>query len=635
MFKIETISHFGIIGKCILVALTLSYILFPNQIFARQIIISSSDLPYTASTPWDTITFASSKIFTSGNGIFVTADNVTINLYTDTLEFGTGGGDNKYGIKNDYNIEGLKIYGSPGLNNGGTIIHGGDGWDNTCVIVNDAFEDFLIEDVDMEIYGWDGHNVECWDKEGNDLTISGGSWINHVEGFTSRGSFDAVCLKAEGVDSLVVHDLIIDCWHSGMYFGDKTKAIVYNCSLLVDARNDLYSYPTQAMYQTSAASCGIHLWIPASGTDIYNNIVIAGIENEGCEQAITADYAVGTAVNPIRIHDNFAILHRGPDDHYGDAMTCKGYKQRWSNKYTYIYDNEFHISAHADSGAHAAAWGKNIEGFMWQSTTENYGEEGDYCDSFTIVENNRCFVEALSAGCEAIGVLMTIRGENDNPPFDFTGAGNIWRNNYFKTSSYGYFMGQWDGGSCRTFLAVGDTLESYGDEDFHSYQLGSWNGPSRYNIVRDLTYLGGATDDDIVYEDNPAANGSDLALERTLEIYIKGNNNMAVANAACSLWNGYNQLVYSGFSNSLGFDTIFVEYYHGFKNKTDSSYNNFTIKVDKEDNSSSAILTIEGNIGGVQSAATIYQEFNLDISGSVIDSIPPADISDLRVTSGK
>ena len=87
--------------------------------------------------------------------------------------------------------------------------------------------------------------------------------------------------------------------------------------------------------------------------------------------------------------------------------------------------------------------------------------------------------------------------------------------------------------------------------------------------------------------------------------------------------------------DSLGFDTIFVEYYHGFKNKTDSSYNNFTIKVDKEDNSSSAILTIEGNIGGVQSAATIYQEFNLDISGSVIDSIPPADISDLRVTSGK
>jgi len=65
---------------------------------ANQVSIGSSDLPYTASTAYDTITFSTSKITTSGSGIYVTANYVTIDLRDDTLEFGTGYTDNAYGI---------------------------------------------------------------------------------------------------------------------------------------------------------------------------------------------------------------------------------------------------------------------------------------------------------------------------------------------------------------------------------------------------------------------------------------------------------------------------------------------------------------------------------------------------------
>ena len=559
----------------LLIYILLSLFIISN-VMAGQVVIGSGDLPYTAENAKDTITFDANKITSATNGILVSASNVVILLQDDTLEFGTGDGDNNYGIKVDWHRDDLKIVGNNTLDNGGTIIHGGSGWDNSCVLFFGDCTGSTLEDVDMEIYGWDGHNVECFDADISDLTISGGSWINHVEGFTSRTSFDATCLWAEDVDSVVVHDLIIDCWHSGMFFGDYVKSIVYNCSLLVDARNDLYSYPTDNYSKTSAASCGIHLWKPLAGSQIYDNIIIAGIENEGCEQAITADIAEGTESDPILIHDNFAILHRGPDDHYGDAMTCKGYKQRWSNQYVYVYDNEFHISAHADSGDHASAWGIHAEGLYYQITTE----ESNYCDSNILVENNRCFVEALSAGCDATGALLSIQGCGSS--YNFTQAGNVWRNNYFKTTSYGYWVGEADPGYCNTFLGVGDTLDTYDDDGYYCWRLGSWNGACTSNVFRNIIYLNEADEDDIEYYDNEAAEGSDLSLEKTLSILVLGEGSIPLEDVEIGVvsdYSGADTLYDTTDASGLAYPIVrYARYFH--TTPADSlAYNDFVIRA--------------------------------------------------------
>ena len=572
---------------CVVLFLIVLFFLYPPAM-ASQTVIGTSDLPYTAEDANDTITFNANKITSATNGILVSANNVTILLQDDTLEFGTGDGNNNYGIQADWHRDNLKIVGNSTLNNGGTIIHGGDGWDNNCVLLTGDCEGTVIENVDMEIYGWDGHNVKCFDADISDLTISGGSWINHVEGFTSRTSFDAACLWVEYVDLVTVHDLIIDCWHSGMFLGDYVKSIIYNCSLLVDAKNDLYSYPTDNFSKTSGASCGMHMWKPLAGSQIYNNIIIAGIENEGCEQAITADIAEGTEANPILIYGNYAVLHRGPDDHYGDAMTCKGYKQRWSNQYVYVYDNEFHISAHADSGAHAAAWGIHAEGLYYQVTTE----EGNYCDSNILVENNRIFVEALSAGCDATGALLSIQGCGSN--YNFTQAGNIWQNNYFKTTSYGYWVGEADPGYSNTFLSVGDTLESYNDDTYYSWRLGSWNGACTANVFRDLTFIGEAEESDIEYYDNEAASGSDLSLEKTLNILILSGASPleGVQVGVVSAYTGADTLYDTTDVNGLANPIVrYARYFH--TTPADSlSYNDFVIRALYSDSTIYDTLTV-------------------------------------------
>ena len=66
---------------------------------ATLVEIGSGDLPYTASSN-DTITFTGTLITSATDGILFTqgADNIYIKGQGDTLVFGTGGGDDNYGV---------------------------------------------------------------------------------------------------------------------------------------------------------------------------------------------------------------------------------------------------------------------------------------------------------------------------------------------------------------------------------------------------------------------------------------------------------------------------------------------------------------------------------------------------------
>jgi len=97
-----------------------------------------TSLPYTASLNNDTLVLAGTRLSGTGNGLYITGHDIVVDLGTDTLEFGTGGGNNNYGISlagQAYNIH-IK---------GGTILHGSaSGNASRCLLVNGA-NDILVE----------------------------------------------------------------------------------------------------------------------------------------------------------------------------------------------------------------------------------------------------------------------------------------------------------------------------------------------------------------------------------------------------------------------------------------------------------------------------------------------------------
>ena len=601
--------------KFILIILLLLVVILPIQIYAGQVSIGSANLPYTASTAYDTITFNTSRISTSGTGIRVTANNVTIDLRDDTLEFGVGYTDDVYGIYCfEYNhVSNLTILGNPTPNNGGLILHGGgtgstdSSWRCIDVRIEGQNTNVTITNVDMYITGWDGHNFNHPGDALTNFEISGGRFVDHIVGFTNRCNNTGCSIlfgSQTALSTATIHDLTIESWAHGIVANGTLG--IYNCSLLIDVKNDLYSYPSEGVCTGSIGAGGIGAEHIGPGTKIHDNVIIAGIENEGSSIGISIEFAVGTEANPIEIYNNYTDLHRGPDDYYG-GVTCKGYKQRWSNKHIKVYDNEFHVSAHPDSGAHASAWGINCEGIdlYWINTADGSG--GTFRDSFTVIENNRIFAYALDTGCNAVGMRIAVRGESETPPFNWVGAGNIIRNNYYEVAHSAIEFGKSDGGICQGVLIQGDTValtdSGVVGSPFYPWKSGdlasgSASPYSKNNILRDITYIGSINETNIEWD--PANDGDEMFYERTLQVNVRGNNDSLIANATVRVYNYDSTLADTGTTGSYGYLKDTVTYYYAAEAVADTSYSPFNIEVSVGSYTGDSVVTVNWSTGSIE-----------------------------------
>jgi len=587
----------------ILFYLLLSIITQVSVAYAGQVSIGSADLPYTASTAYDTITLSASKISSSTHGIYVTADYVTIDLRDDTLEFATSGGDSCYGIYTAYNIDHLTILGNPATDSGGLILHDGingvdTSWD--CVCVMGGSSDITITNVDMLITGYDGHNVQLPASPIPNYIITGGTLLDRNYGYTSRISNDGVSIWA-GYGNLTLNGAIVDSWGHGVYVGGVSQ--IYNCSIMVDARNDLYEYPTNNTAFTSLGAGCIDMYVCEVGTTVHDNILVAGSENEGCAGAIGVTHCTGTAENPIEIYNNYMNFHRGGDDHYGPTVTVRPYKQRWMNKHIHFHDNTIIVSTHPDSGAHAAAWSFRAEGIdmLWVSAAD--GSEGTFRDSFTVIENNRIFAYALDTGCEAVGIRLAVRGEDEVPPFDWVGAGNIIRNNYYEVAHSAIEFGKGDGGICQGVLIQGDTValtdSGVVGSPFYPWKSGDYSGGiSENNILRDITYIGSINETNIEWD--PANDGDEMFYERTLQVNVRGNNDSLIANATVRVYNYDSTLADTGTTGSYGYLKDMVTYYYAAEAVADTSYSPFNIEVSVGSYTGDSVVTVGWNTGSIE-----------------------------------
>jgi hypothetical protein len=100
-------------------------------------------------------------------------------------------------------------------------------------------------------------------------------------------------------------------------------------------------------------------------------------------------------------------------------------------------------------------------------------------------------------------------------------------------------------------------------------------------------------------------------MERTLQIYVRGNNDLPVVNAACTVWNNYTNNVCVGTTNFGGLVSGVVSYWYESYAGDSIVFNDFVIHAeldgDKAANSSFTVgwtaaggtdtLTLTGTVG--------------------------------------
>lgn len=543
--------------------------------------LSDADLPIVLGPSYvnDTVRISGTHLSTPGNGISIEADGVLLDLANDTLEFGTSFGDGLYGVR-----LGSSRFGNVVIR-GGTIIHGGgvgpSERSDACLCLRlEGSYGLLVDGTNMVIRGVDGRCIGTTNYESNRMVeIRGGRYRHEGIGFVSREFFNGAVMKLEAPASSLapsdfnwkIHDLVIEkAIHAGVKCGGV--AIIYNCTIIVDARNDLYTYPQDNFAHGSANAGGIIMGGLAAGSEIHHNTVLADSNHAGFDVGLLMEDARGTAGRPIRIHSNYVEGHRGWDAHYGD-LNCKGMKFRYHNKHVLIRDNTFKVKCDGNSATHYRGPGAHaMEALCVEIDAQ--------LDSFITIENNLFEATDVDGGAsEASAVRLQVE---TNGLDTWTGAGNVWRNNRLKSNRTVYNMAnQYDHG-CGYFLAIGDTATSYSTVyDFATFRLGRQGSRSVGNVFRDGTYLGHCRDRDIVFAG--VYDEADIAIERTLRLKVRSENGLPISQATVTITNNYGRAVYYGQTDGYGDAAAPITYWYESNFRPDSTaFNPMHLRVEKD-----------------------------------------------------
>ncbi|HUV30003.1 MAG TPA: fibronectin type III domain-containing protein [Acidobacteriota bacterium] len=622
-----------------------------------------TSLPYTvteAGTNYsETLYVAGTHLSSATDGIQFgnSAHDVVLYLGTDTISFGTGNGDGHYGIRffgdgvsGAYNI---KIIGGTLLHNpSDTTVSG-----NVCLFSGGG-RDIYIENLDATVKGYNGHVVRAPSSayKTYNVEINGGTWRSDVTAFNSRCQYDGAVLIV-GVGSLSdaghdyhwkIHDVTVaNCPAQG--FCISGKSYIYNCTLTVDARNDFYTYPSGGVCYSAANSFTIlasRMW---AGTEIYNNLLLAGTNYAGADGGILLETCLGTATDSIKVYGNRIDVHRGWDAYYGH-MNPKGIKMRYHNRYVHIFDNDITITVGDTANPNNTAYGPNgigLEVVTYPDQGCDWATGAD-ADSNCVWENNYVEVRALDAefsgthpGLGASCVRVALK---DDQGYTWTGAGNHFRYNHLKGCENIYKIAGYDAqGKCEQMFIYEDTIE-FDETDYagigkYVFYVG-YDLEAQGNIARDLWFVGRAGD-------SVRANGSirmhtggdagerDLAIERTLRIYVQGNNDSLVSNAAVWAVNAYGDTAFVTSTGSTGGATGTARYWQEFRYAADSmQYNDYTLGAARGSDTTTIPFTVSWN--QYVSTLTLSNTAGDTEWGdtSLVDTEPPSPVRDLSAVPG-
>lgn len=599
--------------------------------WARTTTITS--LPYTASMAGtnysETLLVAGTNLVSATNGINFIGHDIVLNLGSDTITFGTGGGDGMYGIafsgtNPTYNIRIIGGWLLHGVTND-TLTNGVD-----CVRFARGAHDVLIRGTSMKVTGDNAHCIDH-DSDGRlayNVEIDGGHYWSFCRRYSSREYYDGAVVRISfrspnGSYNIKIHGIRI--W-TGPGQGIVTaggwgvdppdcRSQVYSCTVSVDHRNDFYLYnqgPNHPVGQSSENAYCIFLSFCAVGSTIHDNVVRSGT-NFGGSRGIFMESSQGSPSNYITIYNNDVEIHEGPNIRVGEEYGSFAFRMRPMEgelRYVRVYNNKF--VAIGDSVASTRAYGYIPIAFRYSNNISN---------SYITFQNNIFRAYALTPGPVLTEALSLDGVFNSDSTV-------IFRNSRYESDHTILKFGDMQGGAAN-LLFSGDTLRGLANPyAFSTYQVGHLgnNWDCTRNIMSDVTYEGGTPDTNIVFSSGGTL---DFSLRRTLTVRVLGRNGLPVQGAAVNATNHYNRLVLTGTTDNNGFVAGPVKYWFESRTQTDSmAFNDFTIRARLQQDSTVISYTVTHS----SLPADIVLPNTDGQPGD--DLVPPGQIQDLGALPG-
>ncbi len=601
-------SRYMTFGLLIVMAL----LIMPSTGFGARVTISS--LPYTASGSYDTLVISGTKVTGSGDGIVVTGHDLVFDFGSDTLEFGASGGSGYYGMRFTNQCYNIKII-------GGTILHGSSSGNSASGLYISYAHDILIQGTDIIVYGTNGHCIASGSVGAPgvyNVEIDGGDYWNNSHGYSSRCMYDGSAIRlwsntfdGYGEYHYNIHDITIhNSPGQGIMFQGRdqdlncAKVLVHNNTIRCDARNDMYpSY--DGTCHSAANPYAIALLKCAPGSKVYNNIIDPG-STYGGGRGILIENSVGTSNEWIEIYGNTVDVHEGPNVEYGEGGTAvHALRVRAidgnSIDYVKIYNNTFIASGDANTGT--SEYNSSI-------AVLRYSDYGD-TDSI-IVKDNTFRAKSLTSGVESLTAV-----------FDYANSGGlVFKGNRIEGDGTLVKFGFRNSGARRITLdscTMAFLTPSYNTETYHVGHLSNgWDCTD--NVSCNAFYENGASETDITF-----ANGGslELTLQRSLDVFVEGNNGLPVSGATVTAVNNYGRTVLNGTSNANGLFSDIVNYRYESDGSDSTNFNDFSIKVKKGSDST----IVDYTVSATSDSPTLTLENTAGEVGD--DSTPPETINDL------
>jgi len=400
----------------------------------------------------------------------------------------------------------------------------------------------------------------------------------------------------EELDKADYHAKLVDCYiysraqsgiiamgHSGGA-GETDPYMVFQmegCTLVVDQHDT--DLPTHYVNGYALNSRGL-----GPGSYVRNNVFLSGDQyNGGRGVEIRENNTVPDAseyfpsyTDTIPWHGNYFDMHNGRDAEFAsNVSTSMCVKIRRGNHYTHFYDNVLvqTIDTHIVAGA----------GYTPQGLCLVLQVEMDYSDDsrapyHITIENNLCSLKVVthvdSFAPSTYGYCAAAFAVNSNSMLSERDTTIKIRNNYLYSEGNAVFaVTNWDANGER-FMLEGDTFhlcpDSGANEGTHNF--GHYVGVEDV-WFRDITYLDAAHPESACHRQ--AYNMQTILYanrdwnyynQRTLQLYVQGNNDLPVVNAVCSVWNSFGALAFSGVSGNGGNVSGVTPYYYYSVNNADT-----------------------------------------------------------------
>lgn len=602
------------------------YILFllllATPVLATQVVLTSDDLPYTASS-YDTITISGTHITSVTNGIKLEGGVHDIVIdgdpdddgNKDTLTYNTGGESGNFGIRCYYSSGYGYIYNLTVKN---IVINQYDHTEDSTGssspgISMTGTHDALFENVDVNVYSRDAMCVYNYSAIGNfRVRFVGGNYNNHAVQNTNRCQFYAAAMNigtAHSDSGRVPYDTSeynyylrdVNVTSHGPGIVVRSKSIIVACTVSCDARNTFwdgadwgeqgYENEEGAILGTcsgTANSYGIILSGGIPGCRIDSNVVTSGTDFGG-GRGIMVENTKGLPEAWVQLTGNKVDVHEGPDKAYADGANYEGRALTFRDldggtcRYIHVFDNEFkgtakNIDLETVALDSMVAYTSSQSTFKLQS---GYGGKGslDADGCHFIIEDNLFTAYSIDDSCFSVP-LKIYANDMDSTV--------IFRNNIYETDVYMVY-----------YRAGGNTVlqnptfkrlsPNYSDTTFFWNQPGlDWS--SSGHVVENPTY-DGADSSVAFWSSNQGVN--DITFRKPIKVYVQGSDSKLVSGANVWAEDNYGIVRDSGITFDNGFLKFTLPYRYESRTETDSTgYNDYKFIAEKSSDRDTVEMTV-------------------------------------------